>query len=74
MAAPMEKLGLLAREVDERDARLAFVVQTKAGQNKLEEACATLTKHANYTFQDRWELSELEQLSELLNRLVSFGL
>ncbi|MEM1400431.1 MAG: MarR family transcriptional regulator, partial [Pseudomonadota bacterium] len=31
MARPMEKLGLLGRQADERDARLAFVVLTKAG-------------------------------------------
>ncbi len=71
MAAPMEKLGLLAREADERDARLAFVVLTKAGKTKLREARATFAKQATYVFQDRWTEAELEQLSALLHRIVA---
>lgn len=71
MAAPMEKIGLVGREVDERDARLAFVVLTDAGQIKLTEATATFAKQAGYLFQDRWTQEELEQLSELLLRLVA---
>ena len=71
MAAPMEKLGLLAREADERDARLAFVVLTKAGKRKLREARSTFAKQASYLFQDRWTEAELEQLSALLHRIVA---
>ncbi|WP_421856062.1 MarR family winged helix-turn-helix transcriptional regulator [Oricola sp.] len=71
MAAPMEKLGLLTRKADERDARLAFVVLTEAGRTRLSEARATFAKRANYVFQDRWDDAELEQLSALLNRLVA---
>ncbi len=70
MAAPMEKLGLLARQVDKRDARLAFVVLTDAGRTRLNEASGTFAKQAGYVFQDRWEKSELKVLSELLYRLV----
>ncbi len=70
MAAPMEKLGLLAREVDTRDARLAFVVLTDAGRTKLSEAQATFSKQAAYVFIDRWNKSDLDQLSRLLYRLV----
>ncbi len=71
MAQPMEKLGLLSRMADERDARLAFVVLTEAGQSKLSEANATFEKHASNVFQDRWDPEELEQLSLFLNRLVA---
>ncbi len=71
MAAPMEKLGLLARQLDERDARLAFVVLTETGRTRLHEATETFAKQAGYAFQDRWEDDELEQLSQLLYRLVS---
>jgi len=71
MAAPMEKIGLFGREVDERDARLAFVVLTDAGHSKLNEAMETFTKQAGYLFQDRWSQDELKRLSELLLRLVS---
>ncbi len=71
MTAPLEKIGLLGREVDERDARLSYVVLTKAGKTKLIEAQATFTKRAGYTFQDRWTEEELSKLSELLGRLVA---
>ncbi len=70
MAAPMEKLGLLARESDPRDARLAFVVLTKAGLKRAKEARETFTKQAGYVFRDRWSEKELTELSELLHRLT----
>ncbi len=71
MAAPMEKLGLLDRQLDERDARLAFVVLTETGRSRLLEAKETFAKQAGYMFEDRWDEAELEQLSSLLYRLVS---
>ncbi|MDW3223083.1 MAG: MarR family transcriptional regulator [Paracoccaceae bacterium] len=70
MVAPMEKTGLVRREVDGRDARFAFVVISKAGQTKLQETRATFQKQAGTLFQDRWSAEELESLSRLLNRLV----
>jgi DNA-binding MarR family transcriptional regulator len=71
MAAPMEKLGLVSRQSDERDARLAFVVLTEAGATRVNEARATFAKQAAYVFQDRWQPEEIEQLSRLLGRLVA---
>lgn len=71
MAVPMEKLGLVSRQSDSRDARLAFVVLTKAGAKKVKQAQETLTKQAAYVFRDRWRTKEVEQLSELLGRLVA---
>jgi DNA-binding MarR family transcriptional regulator len=71
MASPMEKLGLLSREADARDARLAFVVLTKAGLKRVKEARTTFAKQASYLFQDRWTDKELEQLSTLLHRFVA---
>ena len=71
MAAPMEKLGLVARQADERDARLAFVVLTKAGLKKVKEARATFAEQATYLFQDRWMEDELNHFSDLLHRLVA---
>ncbi len=70
MVAPMEKIGVVVREIDARDARFAFVAITKAGRTKLSEAQTTFAKQAGYAFQDRWETSELEQLSNLLYRLI----
>ncbi|MEM6711116.1 MAG: MarR family transcriptional regulator [Pseudomonadota bacterium] len=74
MAAPLEKIGLLAREIDERDARLSFVVLTEAAHTKVSEAKATLAKQAGYLFQDRWSEDELEQLSRFLQRLLAGSL
>lgn len=74
MVAPMEKIGIVAREIDAHDARFAFVVITKAGRTRLSEARATFEKQAGYLFQDRWKDSELEHLSELLHRLVAGSL
>ncbi|KAJ54865.1 transcriptional regulator, MarR family protein [Actibacterium mucosum KCTC 23349] len=70
MVAPMEKIGMVAREVDPRDARIAFVAITEAGQTRLDEARPTFAKQAGYAFRDRWEEGELQQLSELLGRLI----
>ena len=53
MATPMEKIGLVKRQADERDARLAFVVLTEAGLTKVQEARATFAKQASYVFRDR---------------------
>ena len=71
MAAPMEKLGLVSRQSDVRDARLAFVVLTEAGATRVTEARETLAKQATYVFRDRWQPQEIEQLSTLLGRLVA---
>ena len=70
MAAPMEKIGLVSRQADTRDARLAFVVLTKSGSEKVKEARVTFAKQATYVFRDRWTEDELERLSELLHRLT----
>lgn len=71
MVAPMEKLGMVDREADARDARLAFVVLSDAGRRKLSEARETFAKQAGYVFEDRWDEDDLTQLSKLLSRLVA---
>lgn len=71
MAAPMEKLGLVTRQADSRDARLAFVVLTEAGLRKVGEARASFAEQAVLVFRDRWTVEEVEQLSDLLGRLVT---
>ncbi|USG60588.1 MarR family transcriptional regulator [Sneathiella marina] len=71
MATPMEKIGLVTRQADARDARLAFVVLTDSGLEKVKEARATFSKQATYVFRDRWTEAELDQLSGLLHRLVA---
>ncbi len=71
MATPMEKLGLLTRESDSRDARLAFVVLTDTGQTRVQEARTTFAKQAGYVFRDRWTPKEQDQLAALLHRFVA---
>ena len=70
MAAPMEKIGLVGREVDDRDARLVFVVATSTGREKLTQSLATFSNRAGYLFSDRWEDEELEKFSEMLRRMI----
>lgn len=71
MAAPMEKLGLVGREVDERDARLVFVVATDAGRKKLLDALATFSRRSGYLFDDRWDDEEINRFSLMLQRLMT---
>ncbi|WP_424968366.1 MarR family winged helix-turn-helix transcriptional regulator [Dinoroseobacter sp. S375] len=71
MVAPLEKIGLLGRDADERDARLVFVVLTETGQARLAEAQTTFAKRAGYLFQDRWSPAELDRFAGLLQRLLS---
>ena len=42
LALPLEKLGFVKREADPRDARVGYVVLTKAGRQRVAEARATL--------------------------------
>ncbi|MEM0948737.1 MAG: MarR family transcriptional regulator [Pseudomonadota bacterium] len=70
MAAPMEKIGLLTRDVDDRDARLAFVLVTEAGREKLSEALATFAKRAGYLFDERCSEEELDRFSTVLRRIA----
>ncbi len=67
----MEKVGLIDREIDERDARLGFVVATNAGREKLSEALSTFSKRAGYLFNDRCEDEELDQFGAILRRLIA---
>ncbi|WP_439106875.1 MarR family winged helix-turn-helix transcriptional regulator [Congregibacter sp.] len=41
---PMEKIGLVARDVSDRDARVSLVALTKTGQTRLEEALSTVNE------------------------------
>ena len=74
MVAPMEKIGLVAREADERDARLGFVAITEAGREKLMEALATFTKRAGYLLDDRLTGEDAERLKTALRRITNGSL
>lgn len=70
MAAPMEKIGLVGRESDPRDARTAYVVLTDAGLERVKEARATFAKHASVIFGNQWSDQDVEILSGLLHRMT----
>ena len=71
MALPLEKLGVIGREADARDARLAYVVLTDAGRALVGHASATLERMSAEVFRDRWTEGEVEQLGDLLGRLTA---
>jgi DNA-binding MarR family transcriptional regulator len=71
MAAPLEKLGMVGREADSRDARLAYVVLTEAGQELVANARASLEVMAADIFRDRWTKADIASLAELLGRLTT---
>jgi DNA-binding MarR family transcriptional regulator len=69
MAAPLEKIGLVARDSDERDARVAYVVLTKAGRERARDATATLTELCQGVFAEHFSAAEVKSLASLLGRL-----
>jgi DNA-binding MarR family transcriptional regulator len=71
MCAPLEKRHVVGREPDPRDARLAYVVLTKAGQQLITDARATLEGLSADVFRDRWTKSEIASLADLLGRLTA---
>jgi DNA-binding MarR family transcriptional regulator len=71
LAVPLEKIGLIGRESDVRDARVGYIVLTAAGITRVQEARATLDEMAKLVFADRWADDEVAQLSGLLGRLTT---
>ena len=71
MAAPMEKTGLVARQSDPRDARLAYVALTEAGLTLVGEVRKTLERRSSELFRDRWSDAEVASLGKLLGRITT---
>lgn len=71
MAAPLEKSGLVTRQPDPRDARLAYVVLSDTGRTLIAEARATLERKSADVFRDRWTADEIATLSMLMGRLTT---
>jgi DNA-binding MarR family transcriptional regulator len=71
MALPLEKSGLVKREADPRDARVAYVTLTRTGRTRVAEAEATFRRMADEVFRDRWSEKDIAQLSALLGRFTS---
>ncbi len=71
MAAPMEKIGLVSRQSDARDARRAYVVLTQAGRATIGEVRETLAQSSADLLSDRWTDDEIQTLGKLLGRLTA---
>lgn len=70
MAAPMEKSGLLSRQPDPRDARLAYVVLTDAGARLAAEARDTLEQRSKDLFNETWSAADIASLAQGLAHLT----
>jgi DNA-binding MarR family transcriptional regulator len=66
--APLERIGLVARESHDRDARLALVVLTPTGAQIVDDALQTAEAAADRALAARWSDAERERLSKLLSR------
>jgi DNA-binding MarR family transcriptional regulator len=66
--APLERIGLVARESHDRDARLALVLLTDTGTQIVDDALLTAEAAADRALAARWSDSERERLSKLLSR------
>jgi DNA-binding MarR family transcriptional regulator len=71
MAAPMEKIGLVNRQSDPRDARLAYVTLTEAGLTLVGDVRKTLERRSADLFRDRWSDNEIATLGKMLGRLTA---
>lgn len=66
--APLERIGLVARESHDRDARLALVVLTKAGTAIVDDALETAEHAAERAFAARWSEADRDRLAKLLSQ------
>ena len=68
---PLERIGLVARESNPADARLALVVLTPRGAEVADEAAATAEEAAAAALRRVWARDEIEQLGALLTRAAA---
>jgi DNA-binding MarR family transcriptional regulator len=64
--APLERIGLVGRETNPRDARLALVTLTDSGRRVADEARATAEEAAEGALAGIWTDAERGQLASLL--------
>ena len=63
---PLERRGIVARESNPADARLALVVLTEAGKKALEQALPTAEEEAEHVLAKHWSPAERQRLGKLL--------
>jgi DNA-binding MarR family transcriptional regulator len=69
--APLERIGLVTRESNPNDARLALVVLTPRGAELAAEAGATAEDAAELALGRLWSHEERETLGKLLGRAAA---
>ncbi|MEV6838004.1 MarR family transcriptional regulator [Streptomyces sp. NPDC051133] len=73
--APLERIGLVSREPDARDARVAYASLTGTGRERLREMLATAEETAADLFAaPGWNTQDIALLAGLLSRLGGTGL
>ncbi|MER5382711.1 MarR family transcriptional regulator [Streptomyces sp. NPDC002688] len=72
---PLERIGLVGRDADARDARVAYAALTETGRERLAEMLVTAEHVAEEIFAEPpWTEEEAVQLAGLLGRLGGTGL
>jgi DNA-binding MarR family transcriptional regulator len=69
MLVPLEKIGVVKREANERDARVSFVMLTPAGQQLLEDAMVT----ANHLAKEIIPAAKVKKAGALMELLGELG-
>lgn len=69
MLAPLEKLGMVKREANKRDARVSYVKLTKAGKRILTEAMGS----AEMTASELYPKEKEEKLEDATKVLIALG-
>ncbi len=69
--APLERIGLVTRESNPSDARLALVVLTQRGAELAEEASVTANEAAGVALGRLWSADEQAALAPLLRRAAA---
>lgn len=70
MLLPLEKLGIIERNLDDADARARYAALTKAGKNLLKDAAATVEMKLEDIIPEN-KKSELEKFTKLLEQINS---
>lgn len=63
---PLERIGLVGRETNPRDARLALVTLTESGRRVADEAAATAEEAATSALRALWDDGERDRLAALV--------
>jgi DNA-binding MarR family transcriptional regulator len=63
---PLERIGLVGRESNPRDARLALVTLTESGRRVADEAAATAEEAAASALHAIWSDTDRDRLAKLL--------